>query len=59
MANSLLKEQKLTFSKDDFKLVDTPELLINLWNYNYFPNHKHCHVSKIYSGCCKEILKER
>ena len=52
MANSLLKEQKLTFIKDDFKLVDTPELLINLWNYNYYPNHKHFHVCKIYSGYC-------
>ena len=50
---------RVTFSKDDFKLVDTPELLINLWNYNYFPNHKHCHVCRIYSGYCKEILKER
>ena len=50
---------RLTFSKDDFKLVDTPELLINLWNYNYFLNHKHCHICKIYSGYCKEILKGR
>ena len=50
---------RVTFSKDDFKLVDTPELLINLWNYNYFLNHKHCHICKIYSGYCKEILKGR
>ena len=32
MANSLSKEQKLTFNKDDFELNNTPELLINLWN---------------------------
>ena len=50
---------RVTFSKDNFKLVDTPELLINLWNYNYFLNHKHCHICKIYSGYCKEILKGR
>ena len=24
-----------------------------------FPDHKHCHICKIYSGYCKEILKGR
>ena len=59
MAHLLSKEQKLTLNKDDFELDNTPELLINLWNYNYYLNHKHCHVCKIYFGYCKEIFKKR
>ena len=56
MANYLLKEaKKLTFDKNHFELVDTPDLLINLWTYNYYPNHKHSYACRTYSGFCKEI----
>ena len=59
MANSLSKEKKLAFGENHFELQDTPDTLINLWAYNYYPNHKHCHVCRIYSGFCKEIIKKR
>ena len=59
MANSLSKEKKLTFDENHFEPQDTPDLLINLWVYNYYPNHEHCHVCRIYSGFCTEIFKKR
>ena len=42
MANSLSKDANLKFNKNYFEEQDTPHLIINLWAYNYYPNHQHC-----------------
>ena len=48
----------LKCNKGDFEEQDTPDLLLNLWAYNYYPNHRPCKVCEIYSSFCKEIKKK-
>ena len=60
MANTLLKEIPLKFTKNDFRQEDTPDLLINIWTYNYHKPHcENCNACKIYCEWCIEILAER
>ena len=59
MANSLSKDANLKFNKNYFEEEDTPHLIINLWAYNYYPNHQPCTACEIYSSFCKKVLKKR
>ena len=54
------KEIPLKFTKNDFNKQDTPDLLINVWTYNYYKPHcETCNAWKIYCEWCIEILAER
>ena len=57
MANSVSTNIPLKFTKNDFSLEDTPDLLINVWTYNYYKPH--CNACKIYCNWRVEILEER
>ena len=60
MANTLSKEIPLKFTKNDFWLQDSPDLLINVWTYNYYKSHwETCNACKIYCEWCVEVLAER
>ena len=60
IANTLLKEIPLKFTKNDFRKEDIPDLLINIWTYNYYKPHcENCNACKIYCEWCIEILAER
>ena len=60
MANILSKEIPLKFTKNDFRQEGTPDLLINIWTYNYYKSHcENCNACKIYCEWCIEILAER
>ena len=49
MANTLSKKIPLKFTKNDFRQEDTPDLLINIWTYNYYKPHcENCNACKIY-----------
>ena len=40
--------------------MDTPNLLINVWTYNYYKPHcQNCNACKIYTEWNVEILAER
>ena len=39
MANTLSIEIPLKFTKNDFHAQSTPDLLINVWSYNYYKPH--------------------
>ena len=60
MATTLLREIPLKFTKNDFREMDTPNLLINVWTYNYYKPHcQNCNACKIYADWNVEILAER
>ena len=60
MANTLSREIPLKFTKNDFREMDTPNLLINIWTYNYYKPHcQNCNACKIYTEWNVEILAER
>ena len=60
MANTLSKEIPLKFTKNNFREMDTPDWLINIWTYNYYkPHWEMCNACKIYCESCVEILAER
>ena len=60
MANTLSREIPLKFTKSDFREMDTPNLLINVWTYNYYKPHcQNCNACKIYADWNVEILAER
>ena len=60
MATTLLREIPLKFTKNDFREMDTPNLLINVWTYNYYKPHcQNCNACKIYTEWNVEILAER
>ena len=60
MATTLLREIPLKFTKSDFREMDTPNLLINVWTYNYYKPHcQNCNACKIYADWNVEILAER
>lgn len=60
MANSVSTNIPLKFTKNDFSLENTPDLLINVWTYNYYkPQCQTCNACKIYCNWCVEILEER
>ena len=57
MANTLSKEISLKYNtntlkyhtKNDFRQENTPDLLINIWRYNYYKPHcESCNACKIY-----------
>ena len=53
VANTLLIEIPLKFTKDDFHAQSTPDLLINVWSYNYYKHHcETCNECKIYCQWC-------
>ena len=55
MANLVIQDTPLKFTKNDFKLQDTPDLIINVWTYNfYIPHCQTCNACKVY---CKWSLK--
>ena len=39
MSDIILNEIPLKFTKNDFQQEDTPDLLINVWTYNYYKPH--------------------
>ena len=60
MANTLSREIPLKFTKNDFREMDTPNLLINIWTYNYYKPHcQNCNACKIYTEWNVQILAER
>ena len=60
MANTLWIEIPLKFTKNDFHAQSTPDLLINVWSYNYYnPHCETCNACKIYCEWCIEVLGER
>ena len=60
MANTLSREIPLKFTKHNFREMDTPNLLINVWTYNYYKPHcQNCNACKIYTEWNVEILAER
>ena len=50
---------KLKFSFNDFKKLDTPDLFIHLWTYNFFSDHFPCTACSTYSKYCEKLLKQR
>ena len=44
MLDIILNEIPLKFTKNDFQQEDTPDLLINIWTYNYYKPHCEKHV---------------
>ena len=53
-------EKALKFTKNHFQQQNTPDLIINIWTYNYYkPYCKTCQACKIYSKWCEEVLEER
>ena len=60
MANTLSREIPLKFTKHNFREMDTPNLLINVWTYNYYKPHcQNCNACKIYADWNVEILAKR
>ena len=60
MTNTLSKEIPLKFTKNNFREMDTPDLLINIWTCNYYKPHcEMCNACKIYCEWYVEILAER
>ena len=49
---------QLKFSLEDFKRLDTADLIINIWSYNH-NSHVQCVKCKQYSNYCDKILKEK
>ena len=49
---------QLKFSLEDFKRLDTADLIINIWSYNH-NSHVQCVKCKQYSNYCEKILKEK
>ena len=50
------------FKYQDFKILDTGNLFINIWSYNYNLKNiskKNCQFCNIYRQYCPKILKER
>ena len=39
MSDIILNEIPLKFTKNDFQQKDTPDLLMNVWTYNYYKPH--------------------
>ena len=60
MVNTLSREVLLKFTKSDFREMDTPNLLINVWTYNYYKPHcQNCNACEIYTEWNVKILAER
>ena len=60
MANTLSTEIPLKFTKNNFREMDTPNLLINVWTYYYYKPHcQNCNACKIFTKWNVEILAER
>ena len=60
MANTLSREIPLKFTKNGLREIDTPNLLIKVWTYNYYkPRCQNCNACKIYTEWNVEILAER
>ena len=50
------------FNYNDFKMLDTGDLFINVWSYSYNLQNvckKKCQFCNIYRQYCSKILKER
>ena len=50
---------KLNFSKRDFQLLDLPNLLINIWEYNEPRCKSQCPVCIQYEKWCIEVVQEK
>ena len=60
MLDIVLNEISLKFTRNDFQQEDGPDLLMNVWTYNYYKPHcETCSACKIYFNWCEEILEER
>ena len=44
---------------EDFELIDTPDLIINWWTYNFFVDHLPCVACSTYSSYCEKELRKR
>ena len=55
----MAQSKTLKFNSKDFEELDTPNLFINLWTYNYFDKHKPCLACDTYSDYCEKILRSR
>ena len=53
----MAQSKTLKFNSKDFEELDTPNLFINLWTYNYFDKHKPCVACDTYSDYCEKILR--
>ena len=49
----------LKFTYKDFEVLVTPDLIINLWTYNFFTNHLPCTACSTYSSYCEKELRKR
>ena len=49
----------LKFSFEDFVVLDTPNLLINIWSYSKHINEKNCYICNIYREHCIDIVEIR
>ena len=49
----------LKFTYEDFEVLDTPDLIINLWTYNLFTDHLPCTACSTYSSYCEKKIKEK
>ena len=50
---------KIKFSKRDFQLLDLPNLLINIWEYNEPGCKNQCPVCIRYEKWCIEAVQEK
>ena len=44
---------------EDFELIDTPDLIINWWTYNFFVGHLPWVACSTYSSYCEKELRKR
>ena len=49
----------LKFTYEDFEVLDTPDLIIHLWTYNFLTDHLPCTACSTYSSYCEKELKKR
>ena len=47
------------FIYKDFEVLDTPDLIIHLWTYNFLTDHLPCTACSTYSSYCEKELKKR
>ena len=50
---------KLKFWKRDFQLLDLPNLLLNIWEYNEPGCKNHCPVCIPFEKWCIEVAQEK
>ena len=54
-----MAEANLKFTYEDFEVLDTSDLIINLWTYNFFTDHPPCTACSTYSSYCEKKLRKK